>query len=197
MWSEILVEVQVACISIFFLIHFIISSVEATIWDIQPTREWQHLCVGTRRLTHSLWISKWTLNWTQCPRIPHSSHLGAKFKFELVLVRVTEPPLTSLFSLSHTTPSTSSTLDLQALLSTSPTRGCLPSRSLLLGPTSYGGMLAPSCFPCKGKEQPVSSCADFHQTLHSKNSFVQHLNPSLPLQPPAPSLQRLVTLNWA
>ena len=49
--------------------------------------------VETHRGSHSLWISKWTLNWTQCPRIPHSSHLGAKFSFELLLVRETDPPL--------------------------------------------------------------------------------------------------------
>ena len=50
----------------------------------------------------------------QCPRIHHSSHLGAKFSFELLLVKVTDPPLTrqsevqrsSLFLLSHSTPST-------------------------------------------------------------------------------------------
>ena len=29
----------------------------------------------------------------QCPRIHHSSHLGAKFSFELLLVRVKDPPL--------------------------------------------------------------------------------------------------------
>ena len=41
---------------------------------------------------HWLCISKWTLSWTWCSRIHHSLHLGAKFSFELPLVRVTDPP---------------------------------------------------------------------------------------------------------
>ena len=45
--------------------------------------------VGTHIWSHSLWISKWTLSGTQCPRILHSSHLSGKFRFELLSVRVT------------------------------------------------------------------------------------------------------------
>ena len=41
--------------------------------------------VGTHRWSRSLWISKWTRNRSQCPRIPHSSPLRAKFSFELLL----------------------------------------------------------------------------------------------------------------
>ena len=149
---------------------------QAASWD-------QRRDVGTHRWSHSLWISKWTLNWTQCPRIPHSTRLGAEFRFELLLVRVTGPPL-----LSHSTPTTSSTLDLQRAPLHLPPRGCLPSRSLLLGPTSCGELqaalaagpkdcsstaatqgptnlriwgtpsrLAPSCYPYKRKKWPVSS----------------------------------------
>ena len=69
------------------------------------------------------------------------------------------------------------------------TTSCIGSRpkELLLAAATWGpanlriwgtpSRLAPSCYPCKGKEQPVSSSANFHQTLHSKNS-IQHWNPS-------------------
>ena len=53
------------------------------------------VCVGIHRLSSSLWISKGTLNWTQFPRIPQFSHLGAKTakrpSFELLLVSVADP----------------------------------------------------------------------------------------------------------
>ena len=42
--------------------------------------------------------------------------------------------------------------------------------------------LAPSCYPCKGKERPT----------RSNNNFVQPWSPNLLLQPPAPSLQWLI-----
>ena len=35
-----------------------------------------HLFFGTHRWGHSLWISKWTLNWTQFHRISQSSNRG-------------------------------------------------------------------------------------------------------------------------
>ena len=80
--------------------------------------------VGTHRWSYSLWISKWTLSWTQCPRIHHPSHLDAKFSFELLMVRVTDPPLAtvktpapSLFFLSYSMPSTLQTSYPQGLLS--------------------------------------------------------------------------------
>ena len=69
------------------------------------------------------------------------------------------------------------------------TASCIGSRSkeLLLTAATQGpanlriwgkpSRLALSCYPCKGKEQPVSSSADFHQILHSKNSFVPTLEP--------------------
>ena len=141
--------------------------------------------------------------------------------------QVVKIPEHSLFSLSHSTPSTPSTSDLQGLLSTSP-HGAACFQDLFFwvqkavescklhwqqaqrtsphcstqGPANlriWGtpSRLAPSCYPYKGKEHPVSSSADFHQTLHSKNSFIQHWSPNFLLQPPAPSLQRLVMLNWA
>ena len=37
--------------------------------------------VGTRRWSCLLWISEWTLSWTQFPRIPQFSHLGANSAF--------------------------------------------------------------------------------------------------------------------
>ena len=46
------------------------------------------------------------------------------------------------------------------------------------------------------QRKPVSSSADFHKNLHSKNSL-KHWSHNLLLQPPAPFFQRLVTLIWA
>ena len=200
-------------------------------------------CVGTRRWSHSLWISKWTLNWTQCPRIPHSSHLGAKLRFELLLVRVTDPPadqvvknvLLSLFSLS---------LSLDALYFLSfrssraplhlPPTGLPAFKIFTSGPNQL--WRAASCIGSKPKElltaaQRTPHCSDkrscqsedlrntkqvstgllslqrkgatsfllcrLSSNLAQHNSIVQHWNPNLLLQPPAPFLQRLVMLNWA
>ena len=139
--------------------------------------------------------------------------------------QVVKTPALSLFPLSHSTPSTHSTSALPGLLSASPTglpalkisssgpnklwraTSCIASRpkELLLTAATQdpanlrmcgtSSTLAPSCYPCKWKERPVSSSADFHQPWHSKNSIAQHRNPNILLQPPAPFLHRLVT--WA
>ena len=191
--------------------------------------------VGTHRWSHSLWISKWTLNWTQCPRIPHSSHLGAEFRFVLPLVRVTDPPAGqvvktkehSLFALFHSTPSTPSTLDLQGLLSTSP-----HGVACLQDPFFWAQQAVESCKLHWQQAQRTSPhCSDtrscqsedlrntkqvsiellslqrkgatsfllcwLSSNLAQQEQLVQPWSHNFLLQPPASSLQRLVTLNWA
>ena len=154
------------------------------------------------------------------------SHLGAKFSFELLLVRVTDLPLTRWSKLLHLPCSLCLTLhlvllqlpifscwELQAAFVAaqkpsphcSDTRSCQYSRLVStsscdakftskLHNLSNTKQVITKLLSCKRKEWPVSSSADFHQTLHSKNSIL-HWNPNLLLQRPAPFLQRLVMLN--
>ena len=126
------------------------------------------------------------------------------------VVRTTEP---SLFSPSHWMPPnlTAPMSDLQVLHSISTPR---ISRSLLLGPTSCGELQAAfpagpkkrhEVLPIWGSEEQVSTLllslqrrgatlCRLSSNPDSKNS-IQHWNPNLLLQPPAPFLQVLVTLN--
>ena len=156
----------------------------------------------------------------------------AEFRFELLLVRVTDSPLIvktpehTLFSLSHSTllyffnfGTSRAPLHLphraacpQDLFFWAQQAGesckCIGSRprELLLTAATWGSAnlticrtpsrLAPSSLQRKGATSFLL-CRLSSNLLHSKNSFVQLWSPNLLLQLPAPSLQRLVMLNWA
>ena len=140
---------------------------QATSWD-------QRGDVGTHRWSQPLWISKWILNWTQSPRIPHSSHLGKKFSFELLLIRMTDQNSSAFLVLSLLlyTLYSFDFLSSRAPLHLPP-QSCLSSRSLFLGLTAAEScklhlQQAQRTSPhCRHKVLPVFQIS-WHQQLRSK-----------------------------
>ena len=190
----------------------------------------------TDEIIHCGFSQKWTLNWTQSLRIPHSSHLGAEFRFEWATIghgdrppadQVVKSPEHSLFYLTHSTPSTPSTSDLQRLRSTSP-----HGAACLQDPLFWAQQAVESCkLPWQQAQRTSSHCSNMRScqsedlrntkqvstkllSLQRKGAttfllcrlFIKPCTArtacstwslNFLLQPPAPSLPRLITLNWA